>query len=284
MLYIIEVIGHIVDGKTEVMRYKALDTLSASPMLLTPDQLKTIFSSSSIQVANATIQDNEIKVSDWVNNIGTYRTTDNDHKKYNLILLSIENDRYKITDYRGDMISEISFTELAECIDRRDVANCTLNKAGLKIRGIDTYEIISDEKFKATIASKYETFIAKSRLLGYGDISFDYEIENKQVRLRKYTGSSANIILPYFITAIADEAFSGKSIEKISLNEGLAVIGRGAFASSGNKTSWRSVEIPSTVELIGRGAFYRQDKLLNVDGTLNMDRVKLRNIDTIITR
>ena len=58
MLYILEVIGQTVEGKNEVMRYKTIDTLSESPMLLTPTQLKTIFSSSNIQVANATIQNN----------------------------------------------------------------------------------------------------------------------------------------------------------------------------------------------------------------------------------
>ena len=183
MIYITEIIGQLVNRKTMVTGYRALDTLSESIILLTPIQLRSIFSSSNIQVANADLRNKEIKVTDWVTEIATGRLEDG-NRKCPLILLAKKEHTYKITNYKGEM-SEVSFEILRKHINENRVANCRhVDKEDeLKTRRTNAYKIITDETFNKEIDSKYETFIAKTKLLGYKSMSFDYEIENKQVKL-----------------------------------------------------------------------------------------------------
>ena len=285
MLYIIEVIGQKDNRKTEITGYKVLDTLSESPMFLTPIQLKRIFSSSTIQVANAKLHNNEIRVSEWVNEIATGSSYSSDSKKCPLILIAKRKDTYTVANYQGGM-SKVNFEELRKYINNNRIANCMTHidtEKDLKISRTDAYDIIEDRGFEEGIESKYKIFIAKLKLLGHGDTSFNYKIENKQVVLKLYTGSSTNIILPSFIAAIKDRAFSGANIETLTLNEGLSVIGRWAFESHDGQDKLKSLEIPSTVELIEQGAFFKRISLLNEEGTLNTAIVKLRNDNTIIT-
>ena len=285
MIYILEIISQKTNRKTEITGYKVLDTLSESPMFLTPIQLKRIFSSSTIQVANAKLHNNEIKVSDWVSEIATGSSYSSDSKKCPLILTAKRKDTYTVANYQGE-ITKVNFEELRKYINNNRIANCKPHidtEKDLKTRRTDAYIITEDKRFEEEIDSKYKIFIAKLKLLGHGNTSFNYKIENKQVALKMYTGSSTNIVLPSFITAIKDRAFSGANIETLSLNEGLSVIGRWAFESHGGQARLKRLEIPSTVELIEQGAFYKRINLLNDEGTLNTAIVKLRNSNTIIT-
>ena len=288
MLYILGSITHTFNRKEEeeVIRYRVIDTLSESYMLILPTQLESIIATSNIQVANAIIHNSKIQVNDWVKKVieGPTSINKEDSEKCSVILLAKEGNKYKVADYTGE-IGKISFKQLEERIHGRKVANCSIEdiKNG-QIKGIDTYEIIEDKKFETETESKYEAFIAKLGLLGYGDMSFEYEIENHQVKLKKYIGSSTNIILPSFITAIMEKAFEDVDMDTINLNEGLEVIGRLAFGCRRRLEELNRVIIPSTVQLIGNEAFYNHSKLYSTDIRLNMSRVELRNSNTIIVR
>ena len=78
------------------------------------------------------------------------------------------------------------------------------------------------------------------------------------------------------------DAFTEVAIETINLNEGLKVIGNGAFEPFKMSDALSTIEIPSTVQLIGARAFNNNIRLFNNDGTLNMYKIKLRNSNTVM--
>ena len=89
----------------------------------------------------------------------------------------------------------------------------------------DVYEIEEDREFEKIIQSKYNSFIAKTVMLGYAGITFEYLVENYEVILTKYTGTSNDIVLPPFVTAIGKAAFAHKNVVRLKLNNGLKIIG-----------------------------------------------------------
>ena len=287
MLYIISVIKHNPEKKTV---YKGFETCSESIMTMQEHILKEVILNNQIQVINATIQNDNIVIKDWGKGLdfetGTYEDVKFiiKHSGPVYVLLAREKDRYKLIDYEG-RITKICSEKLEKIVKLQEVANCNFMRTteGNRLKPIDIYEISRDIKFEKLIASKYETFIAKALLLGYGDCSFIYEIENYEVKLKNYTGSSKEIMLPSFITAIKKEAFYWKGIKSVNLNEGLKVIGTMAFAIDGDhEEGIAKVEIPSTVEIIGLGAFLENNKLFRGGYNLNKDRFKLLNDKTIV--
>ena len=297
MIYIIKVTKHELEEGKELTQYKILDTLSESHMTIITNQLKTIFSNNKLHIANAEIVNGNIQVHDWVSKIVTKlkSSSANDSiaqfdgieglqlEKCPFILLANKSNSYKVANYHGAIVW-LCYKDLKRFIKLNRLANCLSEEQldGLEIRGIDTHEIIVDEKFEESTADKYKTFIAKSNMLGYKSNSFSYEIENGDVKLKKYTGTGKNIILPSFITAIMADAFTEVAIETINLNEGLKVIGNGAFEPFKMSDALSTIEIPSTVQLIGARAFNNNIRLFNNDGTLNMYKIKLRNSNTVM--
>ena len=265
-------------------------------MLLSPAQLHDILSSYKAEVANAYLYQNEIKISNYINKIEIHSMQEamkdyvdiSDHldkmktdKKCTWLLVAKETNTYKIVSCHG-IIANVSSRKLKALINTNQIANCRLEDN--KFISTDTYEIMPNKEFENTIAEKYKVFQAKALMLGYGNISFEYEIENKQVKIRTYTGSSSNIILPSFITVIMKDAFHSVNTETLELNEGLKLIGVGAFVAPNKIIQLRFIEIPSTVELIEPKAFsFNYNKSIQEDVTKNVG-FKLRNDKTIILR
>ena len=298
MLYIIGLLRKGYDATGEIIRYTLIDTLSESSMRVNSAQLKNIINNCGTQVVNARIQRGQIELKNWVNKITvelsgdisnelidvhSYKTPLAEHRCNN-ILLAKQGDTYKMTRYYGN-IQNITLNELRMEVSRCRVANCSFKTGPTQIKveldEIDTYEIETDTEFEESIKIKYDTFQSKVALLGYRDMSFDYVIENKQVKLLKYTGSGGRIILPSFITTVMERAFKGIVIEELDLNEGLKTIGKEAFDPGVVTETLKSIEIPSTVELIETEAFVNNIKLCN-RGTLNTTRFKLRNSSTVV--
>lgn len=70
--------------------------------------------------------------------------------------------------------------------------------------------------------------------------------------LKKYNGMETDVIVPEGIREIAESAFSGCQMERISLPASLKKIGKYAFFGTHNL---KSVTIPDGVTTIGKGAF-----------------------------
>ena len=107
------------------------------------------------------------------------------------------------------------------------------------------------------------------------DMALQYNSSKDVVTLRAYTGSAENVVIPAYIDAIYESAFSGNTamktvtmtsvksmgksvfsgcaaLETATLGEGLTAIPTQAFVNCVNLTS---VSIPATVTSIGGGAF-----------------------------
>ena len=297
MIYIVGLIRKGIGATGEILRYNILETISESSMTVTPNQLKSIITDTKLKVANATLENNKIKLKDWVNKItvklsgdinsnmlGKYSEDINLHDyRCPYILLNKEGDRYKLTNYKG-IVRDIPLDELETIVKLGEIANCSMtnNKDETSIDWRDTYEIIANEEFEKDILIKYNTFIAKAQMFSHGSISFKYRIENKQVILQRFTGSSRNIILPSFITAVMSGAFDNSYVDTLDLNEGLKIISTKAFMQKGMTAELEKIEIPSTVELIGPNAFLGHTRLYNNQGELSPHKIKLRNIKTLI--
>ena len=293
MLYIVRLTRHGFSNNGEIVKYRVFDTLTESLLQLTPAQLHDIIYTCKIKVANAYLDQHEIKIHNWVNSIEIQSMDEATNKligirdserelktaeKCNWILLAKEGKKYNLVSCYG-IIDKINARQLKELTNNNRIANCSIE--GNKFNSLDTYEIVSNKEFENIIAEKYKVFKAKALLLGYGDISFNYEIENEQVKIKRYTGSSSRIILPTFITAIMKNAFDNVNIEKLELNEGLRVIGKGAFVASNSRDLLKFVEIPSTVELIEHRAFAFNGSKYGGKIGLDEKSFKLRNKNTI---
>lgn len=149
--------------------------------------------------------------------------------------------------------------KLMEHIESEQIANCSFKNGEHK--SIDTYSIKVVKKFEQNIKQRYEEFIAKSLMLGL-DMQFGYTVENREVKITRYTGASKRVILPNFITTVNKRAFVGGFIEELKLNEGLKYIGNSAFEFN----AINQVVIPKTVEFVGYQAFRGNTKLISSGG------------------
>ena len=294
MIYIIGLLrkGFKADG--EILRYRLLDTLSESHMMVDYLQMRRILLNTNLQIVNADMHNNKIRLKDWIHNITVRLTGDivsDLTDEYSKQLMSADNrccwiylgkvdDKYRVSNYNG-VTREMSLEELKYYIKAKDIANCDL-LGQEEIKGIDTHDIVKNEEFKKSIAIKYESFIAKALMLGHGDQSFVYKIDNGEVILRWHIGSSKNILIAPFITAVMPGAFTNKYINSLELNEGLKIIGSRAFDQKGQNDTLGDVEIPSTVQLVGPRAFKNNTRLLDRNGMLSIHRFRLRNDKTIV--
>lgn len=274
MIYVVDLVIPQ-DGHGEILRYHIIDTLTNSCMSLNQRQLRMLISRCGMQIANAKLQHNSIELRDWVYSKATHN--------YRFSLLSKEGNTYRVTNHKGDIVA-LTFEEVKQLIELKEIANGSIidNKGKMEIIGQDTYEITTSEKFKESVASKYEIFRAKASLIGCGDISFDYIVENEDVKLKKYTGSSKNILLPSFITSVMKDAFRDVNIRSLNLNEGLKSIGDRAFAPRRMSEELGRVEIPSTVEIVGYDAFANNRAMTDGTGMFDRNKLKLRNDTTVV--
>ena len=276
MLYIIHINTNDTKGITS---YTGFDTCSDSSMELTTAELAHIIKNTNIQVINASIQNDKIELKNWQNGISTYISSGSNSKsigpKYTL-LAEKENSMYKIVTYFGS-VADISETDLNSIASSYGIANYKS-----KMQAIDIYKIKTNKEFIKSIESKYNTFIAKTALLGIGDTVFEYEIENQEVRLVNYIGSNRDVILPSFIASIKQNASSLSDIKTIKINTGLKVIGPKAFVAEELFGAIEKIEVYETVELICNRVFMDNSRLIKANGTIDTNRVILRNSKTII--
>ena len=271
----IYVIGAVKTNE-EITEYKVIETLSESFMSITPYDLKNLIINSDIRVRNAELQNNEIKLRDWVSNMAQ---DTNDIKKCRFMVASIENELFTMVSYRG-AVKRLSYKKLLPFVNNNDVANCNITLSKINHKDVDV--IVPDKKFEYDTANKYKIFEAKIAMLGLEPMSFKYRVEKQEVILERYTGTNKNIILPSFLAVIMQDAFANTRIKTIELNEGLRIIGNEALSPNNPSKELNEIEIPSTVQLIGSGAVYNNTKLFNGEGALHHHRFRLRNEKTIV--
>ena len=259
--------------------YKVFDTYSGSVLLLKAKSLRSILTSDKLQVANARIDNDIIMIKDWENGVYTNESefAENDFatKKSGpkCVLVATGYNLYKVIDSYG-RIYNMGTTDFNNTVEHENVVNTDAK---------DVYKIYRDKEFEAKIETKYNNFIAKAMILGFKDITFQYEIENKEVRIKNYTGKNKDIIIPPFITAIKAEAFKCKNIKSVIFSHGLKAIGPKAFWTEGvTSIGIENIEIPETVETVGNNAFSGNRYLVSSNGAINKRKFKLMSEETII--
>ena len=211
--------------------------------------LKDLITKNKLEVKNAKIVNNQIKVDHTSNDLV--------YTDY-VLLCQIDQNSFKLVDYNGD-ITYVDKTRLLVSIAANKIANCEFKNG--KFISIGAYGIIKDTQFEQHINDNYKTYIAKTSLLG-DKMSFDYKIEGNQVKLIKYNGISKKVIVPKFVTTIMEGAFMNCGIEELTLDKGLLHIGESAFG----ECNIEKVTIPDTVEFMFSGAFYNNKRLVDSNG------------------
>ena len=220
-----------------------------------------------METVNIKIIDDKVKVKTWPNDIEKQYI-----KNITYILMGKVNEqRFKLIRLDNKIIY-MDEIRLKQYIESNNIINCSFKNGEYK--SIDTYNTSIDDKFRQYIDKEYNKFIAKTALVGR-QISFDYSIENTEVKITKYTGKDKRVIIPNFITTVNEGAFSNKGIEELILNDGLKYIGSKAFTYN----TLKYVQIPKTVEFIGIGAFRGNNGITSVTGGYT-DALEKLNEDT----
>ena len=220
MIYVIRINNQLTDNTT----YTCFDTDTESVFNGKLEDIKIWLSSQGISIENLKLIRDKPVIKQWFNKIHSSSGIKNNGSDY-ILLSKMNEDKFKIVDYTGKVMCTAE-DKLRKTIGRNLIANCKIRLG--KIVSVNTYDILEDIHFNEYIDEKYKIYSAKMSLLGQ-NVSFYYTIENEQVRLVKYTGTSKTIILPNFITIIMNRAFMDCPIDSITLNRGIRSIGCNAF-------------------------------------------------------
>ena len=203
---------------------------------------------SNLEVSNLNIVEDKVTVQPhWdIYKSNTNKITGARH----ILLCKITENKYKLVNHKGDVI-HCDSDSLNQIRQRNAIANYKP-----KSQEFGTYNITPDIKFVQDIAKKYQLYEAKSALLGR-KMSFDYMIEGTTVKLKKYTSTTKDVIIPKFVTSIMVKAFDNCKIETLTLEEGLGAIGAYSFRDC----TIAEVVLPKTVNFVFQGAFHRSTKI-----------------------
>ena len=212
----------------------------------------------------------------WFHDTQRLHTESNIESTY-LLLCEISNNAFKLVRYNYNDIfcREVVIRnrkELVRLTRLNKVVNCRIRDGKMESVGADT--LTKDTEFAEYIDKQYKRYTAMTAILGC-EMSFDYTIEGKEVKLQRYTGQSKRIIIPNFITAIMGSACFGQEIEALTINNGLKAIGN--YALGKNKIP--EVSIPDSVGFIGINAFIDNRGLTNYPGSYT-EKIRLMSDNT----
>ena len=264
------------DGIKET--YYIFESRTESCMIVTKKLLIKLLEKFKNDMVNVYLDNGEVRVKQWPNEIQNLVELGT-HIGSELILLTKESEqRFKLVTCNGN-VQHSDSEGLKRWIWEHRIANCDFEKSkdNIVYKSIDTYNSSVNPLFRKKIDLKYSEFRAKVLLTGL-DIRFDYEIEDKDVKLVAYTGTSHKVILPNFITTIARAALANGNIHELKLNEGLEYIGSKAFSYN----HIENVVIPKSVKFIGDDAFKYNGQLMGADHKYDMSKIKLLNSETMI--
>ena len=225
-----------------------------------------------INIKNISVINGELDIKPWYNEIHCKQLIEDTGSDYVLICKPAKN-IYKLVSY-DKKISYVEIKQLKRLIQGFKIANCDFRDGTYK--SMDTYTTAKDTTFEERINNIYKKYKTKTSILGCG-MEFEYTIEGAEVKLRKYTGTCKNVIVPKFITTIIEGAFIGTEIESIKLEPGLKYIGSFAFEDC----NLSEIMIPETVEFIGLGAFYGNKRLFKSNEEYT-DKIKILNKRTLV--
>ena len=200
------------------------------------------------------------------------------HREFIIISIDEEKGIFKIAKFNGEIFS----TTRDDIYYRADKLAGLPDKYKSRPREITPNK---NQEFIDKIDELYKEFILRTRAIGL-DCAFKYRVYGEKVTLEAYEGSSIHAIVPKFVTIIDNLSFYRQNITKLSLNDGLKLIGERAFAAN----NIDEVDIPKTVTCISKYAFRGNSQLFKrvlIEGKYDEEidkekfRVYSKNIDIL---
>ena len=235
--------------------------------------LKRLIDKNKLDIINVKVDGNGTSIKKWYGTLHKLKDGLEMGTDY-ILMCQIDDDTFKLVSY-DEKVIYVNTKELNRHIIQNKVANCILRDGSHKT--MDTYWIDKNPQFEQSIAEQYKRYANMTALLGR-KMSFDYILEGTEVKLKRYTGATKDVIVPKFITSIMQKAFAGTEIETLELEDGLKYIGYSAFESC----NLSKVIIPQTVEFIGTAAFFKNKRLMTYNGGYIKNRLILLNAETQI--
>lgn len=250
MLYIVSTSETVDDGEV----YRLFETGSESFFSANKELLRKIIETHKMEIKNVSIRNNNISVKVWPNELLNKTPWDNTGSNY-ILLCKLTNGTFKLVNCGEESVIYADGEQLKQLIAGDEMANCLIKNG--KFESTGTYTVTKNTEFEEGIATKYERYTTLSAAIGC-KMSFEYAIENAEVKLKMYTGSATDVIIPSFVTSIVESAFWDGGIESITIDQGLKSIGSFAFEAC----HLSSIIIPKTVEFIGEDAFSENKQLV----------------------
>ena len=252
--------------------YTIFESTTESIFEATQEAVKRLILENGVAIENIELIKDKLVEKAW-SRVKSSHTIDSVGCEYTLICKTGRN-KYKVVGSDASIIY-INNEKLKLYTEQNRMTNCTIENGAWGSTG--AYNGEADINFKKEITEKYEKYVAKTSLLGR-QMSFNYIIEGREVKLKNYTGITKDVIIPNFVTSIMKNACHYLNIERLTLDEGLKSIGAYSFG-------WCSISelvIPKTVEILLHGAFCENGRLVVKNSYT--DRVKLLNKKTVIIK
>ena len=253
--------------------YTIFETNTESNFRANADTLKKLLIEPSLKVMNMRLDKDKIVPEPWCR-IHQEIKQIYDGAIYTL-LCQLDKNTFKLAFYEKEA-TIMSYKRLMAFVEKDRVGNCSIKDGVMESMG--TYNVKQDIKFKEQIDEKYEIFMAKCTLLGR-NMTFEYVVEGEEVKLREYTGTDQEVIIPNFVTSITARAFERSGLTKLTLDNGIKSIGDLSFTGC----NILELVIPKTVEFICSRAFHKNKKLVTAKGEYT-NKITVLNPKTIIIK
>lgn len=249
---LIYIIAEIRDREDKTCGYRLLDTETGKVTDMKCQTLRDKIQSRDIKVENNTSE----HTSGYTIISTSFEIAS---KPYIVILDRLSLFDYKYADYKGNIfirnIEEIKnrFTRIANGVYIEETV-VSIEYDGCR----PTYNW--DISNSIELSDKVNKYKAKTNLLGLG--SMDIQVIDDNVVLVSLDKDTERVIIPNFVTAIGNWAFSDcNSITEVSIPNSVRFIGQGAFNRC---KQLRKVTIEGGDTQICKGAFYECKELVNV--------------------
>ena len=243
----VSVRGVSLDRATLSLKKDETETLIATVSPSNATNKNVSWSSSNEEVATV---DNGGKVTGVKAGEAMITVTTADGSKTATCTVVVQKTQLNVTFYdgNGDFLKTIAVAE-NEAIDTSDLPDLS------KISGTDFKTWFSDEDLKSVF--DFSTPITSS-IPVYGGVYSDTNIKINKNGVLSTTADgreniSGDLVIPYGVTEIKNEAFKGSGITSVSLPNGLKRIGESSFEGCKNLTG--SLVIPESVNKIDYCAF-----------------------------
>lgn len=266
MIYMIAVVK---DKLKNIIGFRLLDTTTGKVMDTRKDSVILDLRQRKVKIENLVLKGDTLI--GYNGSIDRYPVLNSECKlvgKSSIIILGITKDgKFNCADFKGGIVY-IKEEELVRYAKVNGIANGKI--VSDKVYCIEGhYTKLSQEKSVGgeskeyimldNIEQKISDYKAKSKLIGLTVLNI--EVKNDIVVVTGVEMENKKVFIPNFVGVIGRGAFIGcTEIEEVTINDGLVRIDDSAFQGCGV----REINLPDTIEFIGKQAFEYCDRLAEI--------------------